>query len=169
MRILITGFVAFAVWCFFSAWMYNDNLLPVINAPEPIAEIPEQTTTADSLEKIRAAMPEKLSIYFEFNKAEFKNDQQADSKIAEFRKWLEKYPESKLRITGHTDLTGTEAYNQDLAMERAVAVQKYIMTLGLSADRMIVESKGESEPAADYLTEEGRAKNRRTEILIKLQ
>src|SRR5512133_1263118 len=154
MRILIMGFVAFAVWCVFSAWMYNDKLLPVINAPEPAPAIPEQTTTADSLAKIYAAMPEKLSIYFEFNNAEFKNDQQTDSRIAEFKQWLEKYPGSKLSVTGHTDLIGTEAFNEDLAMKRAEVVGKYLESSGVSADRMLVESKGETEPAADYLTSE---------------
>ena len=169
MRILITGFVAFAVWCAFSAWMYNDKLLPVINAPEPAPAIPEQTTMADSLAKIYAAMPEKLSIYFEFNDAEFKNDQQTDSRVAEFKQWLGKYPGSKLSVTGHTDLVGTELFNQDLAMKRAEVVAKYLESSGVSTDRMIVESKGETEPAADYLTSEGRAKNRRTEVTIKMQ
>lgn len=169
MRILITGFVAFAVWCVFSAWMYNDKLLPVLNAPEPVPAIPEQTTMADSLAKIYAAMPEKLSIYFEFNDAEFKNDQQTDSRVAEFKQWLGKYPASKLSVTGHTDLIGTELFNQDLALKRAEVVAKYLESSGISADRMLVESKGESEPAADYLTSEGRAKNRRTEVTIKMQ
>jgi len=114
-------------------------------------------------------MPEKLSIYFEFNDTEFKNDQQTDSRIAEFKQWLEKYPRSKLSVTGHTDLIGTELYNQDLALKRAEVIGKYIDTQGISADRMLVESKGESEPAADNLTSEGRAKNRRTEITIKMQ
>lgn len=169
MRILITGFVAFAIWCVFSAWMYNDKLLPVINAPDPVTEVPEQTSAADSLAKIYAAMPEKLSIYFEFNDSKFKNDQQTDSRIAEFRQWLDKYPGSKLYVTGHTDIVGDDAYNQDLGMKRAEVVGKYITSQGINADRMPVESKGESEPAADNLTSEGRAKNRRTEIIIKLQ
>ncbi len=169
MRILITGFVAFLVWCIFSAWMYNDKLLPVMNAPEPLPAIPEQTSVADSLAKIYAAMPEKLSIYFEFNNAEFKSDQQTDSKIAEFRQWLDKYPESRLSVTGHTDLVGTEPYNLDLASKRAEVVGKYIQSLGISPDRMLVEGRGETEPAADYLTSDGRAKNRRTEITIKMQ
>lgn len=169
MRILITGFVAFVIWCVFSAWMYNDRLLPVINAPEPLPAVPEKTSAADSLAKIYAAMPEKLSIYFEFNDAGFKSDQQTDSRIAEFRQWLEKYPGSKLSVTGHTDLIGAEPFNHDLALKRAEVVGKYIEAAGVSPGRMLIESKGESEPAADYLTSEGRAKNRRTEITIKMQ
>src|SRR5512138_3271715 len=99
MRIIITGIVAFAIWCFFSAWVYNDKLLPVIKAPEPVTVIPEKTTLADSLAKIYAMMPAKLSVYFEFNDAKLKNDQLTDSKIAEFRDWLVKYPGSMLVIS----------------------------------------------------------------------
>jgi OOP family OmpA-OmpF porin len=169
MRILIMGFAAFVVWCVFSAWMYNDNLLPVINAPKPVTALPEKTSVEDSLSKIMAAMPQKLSITFEYDKAAFKSDQQTDSKIAEFKSWLEKYPAAKISITGHSDLVGTEEYNYDLAMKRATVIGNYVQSQGIDAGRVIVESKGEKEPAADYLTAEGRAKNRRTEVIIKMQ
>ena len=169
MKIIITGFVAFVIWCVFSAWMYNDKLLPVLNAPDPAPLLTESASTADSLSEINASMPEKLSVYFEFNDSEFKTDPQIDSRIAELRQWLEKHPGSKLLVSGHTDLVGTEQYNHELAMKRAGFVGKYIEKQGISSDRMQVESKGESEPAADNLTSEGRAKNRRTEVTIKLQ
>jgi OOP family OmpA-OmpF porin len=170
MRILIVGFAAFVVWCVFSAWMYNDNLLPVLNKPEPVPTVPEKTdVVADSLAKIYAAMPQKLSIPFEFNKAQFKSDQQTDSRIAEFKSWLEKYPSSKLYVTGHSDLVGTEKYNYDLGLKRATVIGDYVKGNGIDPQRILVESKGESEPVGDYLTEEGRAKNRRTEVTLKMQ
>lgn len=168
MRIIITGIVALAIWCFFSAWAYNDKLLPVIKAPKPVTVIPPKPTAADSLAKIYAMMPSKLSVYFEFNDAKFKSDQQTDSKIAEIKGWLDKYPGSVLTVSGHTDLVGTEAYNDGLAMKRAVVVSEYIKNKGIAGEKMIVVSKGESEPAGDYLTADGRAKNRRTEITIKM-
>jgi OOP family OmpA-OmpF porin len=169
MKILIPGFAVFVIWCVFSAWAYNDKLLPVLRAPEPVPAIPEKTTAADSLARIYAAMPEKLSVYFEFNDSKFENDQQTDSRIAEFKEWIDKHPGSMLWVTGHTDLIGTELYNQDLGMKRAEVVSKYILSKGIPAERMLVESKGESQPAGDYLTSEGRAKNRRTEISIKTE
>ncbi|HLP74888.1 MAG TPA: OmpA family protein [Bacteroidales bacterium] len=168
MRIIITGIVALAIWCVFSAWVYNDKLLPMMKAPEPVPETPSKPTAADSLASIRAMMPAKLSVYFEFNDAKFKNDQQTDSKIAEFKGWLDKYPGSTLSVTGHTDLVGTEAYNNELAMKRAVVVGEYIKKAGIAPDKMIVESRGENEPAGDNITAEGRAKNRRTEISLKM-
>jgi len=168
MRILITGLVAFVIWCFVSAWLYNDKLLPVL---KPVQEmtIPEsQINAADSLMKLKALMPKDLMIYFEFNEAKFKADPQTDNSIAEFKAWLEKYPGSMLSVTGHADLVGTPEFNQDLGLKRAQIISKYLESQGISAGRIITESKGESQPVAGFITKEGRAKNRRTEISIKM-
>jgi outer membrane protein OmpA-like peptidoglycan-associated protein len=170
MRILITGFVLFVIWCFVSAWLYNDKLLPAMKKPVTMQTIPEaQTTEADSLMKLKASMPANLMIYFEFNDTKFKPDPQIDNSLAPFKAWLDKYSGSMLSITGHTDLVGTPDYNYKLALKRAQIVEKYLETVGISAYRIITDSKGETEPAADYLTQDGRAKNRRTEISIKMQ
>jgi len=92
MRILITGFVAFVIWCFVSAWLYNDKLLPAMNKNKPAPEqaIPESLTReADSLMKLKASMPEELTICFEFDDARFKADPQTDNSIARFKAWLD--------------------------------------------------------------------------------
>ena len=170
MRILVTGFVAFVIWCFISAWLYNDILLPVINKPVPVQVIPEpQSNTADSLARLKASMPATLLIYFEFNDSRFKPDPQYDNSIAAFKAWLGKYPASMVLVTGHSDLVGTPEYNADLGMKRAQVAGKYLESTGIPSDKIILDSKGETEPAADYITAEGRAKNRRTEISIKMQ
>jgi outer membrane protein OmpA-like peptidoglycan-associated protein len=170
MRILITGIVFFVIWCFISAWLYNDKLLPAIRKPITVQTIPEtQTHEADSLMKLKASMPKNLLIYFEFNDSKFKPDPQTDNSVSEFKAWLEKYPQSVLSVTGHTDLVGTAEYNYKLALKRAQVVGTYLENKGVNANRMITDSKGSTEPAADYLTAEGRAKNRRTEISIKMQ
>jgi outer membrane protein OmpA-like peptidoglycan-associated protein len=170
MRILVTGFVFFVIWCFVSAWLYNDKLLPAMKKPIPLQTVPEkQTREADSLMQLKASMPKNLLIYFEFNDARFKPDPQTDNSISEFKTWLDKYPMSTLSVTGHTDLVGKPDYNYNLALKRAQVVGRYIENKGIEARRMITESKGSGEPAADYLTAEGRAKNRRTEISIKMK
>jgi OmpA-OmpF porin, OOP family len=169
MRILITGFVVFVIWCFISAWLYNDKLLPAIKRPVPVLAIPETPINApDSLMKIKASMPKNLLIYFEFDALKFKQDPQINQRISEFKAWLDKYPASMLSVTGHTDLVGTTEYNNALALKRAVIIGKYIERQGINAGKIITESKGETQPAADYLTKEGRAMNRRTEISIKM-
>lgn len=170
MRILITGGVAFVIWCFISAWLYNDKLLPVLKKPVPAVATTEiKNNEADSLMKLKALMPKDLLIYFEFNDSKFKSDPQLESSIAPFKAWLDKYPGSKLYVTGHTDLVGTTEFNQVLGLKRAEVVTKYLSGLGIPADKILTESLGESKPAAEYITPDGRAKNRRTEITIKLQ
>jgi outer membrane protein OmpA-like peptidoglycan-associated protein len=170
MRILITGVVFFVIWSVVSAWLYNDKLLPAMRKPVTVQAIPEtQTREADSLMKIKASMPKNLLIYFEFNESKFKPDPQTDNGAAEFKAWLEKYPRSMLTVTGHTDLVGTAEYNYRLGLSRAQNVGKYLENKGVSSSRMIMDSKGSAEPAADYLTAAERAKNRRTEISIKMQ
>lgn len=170
MRILITGFVLFVIWCFVSAWLYNDILLPAIRKPVTVQTIPQaQTHEADSLMKLKASMPKNLLIYFEFNGSKFKPDLQTDNSISQFKAWLEKYPQSMLAVTGHTDLVGTAEYNYKLGLKRAQVVGEYLEKQGITPGRMTTDSKGSAEPAADYLTAEGRAKNRRTEISIKMQ
>ena len=170
MRILITGFVVFVIWCFVSAWLYNDHLLPAFNKPVPVPQVSDQQTReADSLMKLKASMPRDILIYFEFNDAKFKPDPQTDNSVAEFKAWLDKYPGSKVGVMGHTDLVGTPEFNTELGMKRALAVGKYVEGLGISADRILTGSAGENNPAGGYITAEERAKNRRTVISIKMQ
>jgi outer membrane protein OmpA-like peptidoglycan-associated protein len=119
--------------------------------------------------KIKESMPKNLLIYFEFDKTKFKHDPQNDKRVTEFKAWLDKYPQSMLLVTGYTDIVGTIEYNYKLALKRAQITGKYIESQGINAGRMVVSSKGETEPAADYLTKDGRAKSRRTEISIKMQ
>lgn len=170
MRIIITGVVLFVIWCFFSSWLYNDILLPVMKKPVPVTAPPEnKSNEADSLMKLKASMPMALMIYFEFDKSKFKADPQTEKSIAEFKTWLDKYPAAMLSITGNTDIVGTPEYNQELGLKRARVVGKYVEDLGIPASRILTESMGENNPVAGYITKEERAKNRRTEITIKLK
>ena len=72
-----------------------------------------------------------------------------------------------LEIIGHTDSTGPAAYNQGLSERRAQAAADYLSGKGISASSMTVKGMGESSPAADNATREGRAMNRRVEIITK--
>jgi OOP family OmpA-OmpF porin len=168
MRILIFGFVVFVIWSFFSTWLYVDKILPSMNEPVAVQTIPEpKNTVADSLAQLYDSMPKDLMIYFEFNKVKFKTDPQTDISVSDFKKWLEKYPASMLSVTGHTDLVGTIEFNQKLGLKRAEVIQKLLVEKGIPSTRIIPDSKGESQPLGDYLTPEGRAKNRRVEVSIK--
>jgi outer membrane protein OmpA-like peptidoglycan-associated protein len=80
---------------------------------------------------------------------------------------LQRYPGSTIIITGHTDNTGTASYNQDLSARRAVAVQDVLITAGVTPSRLRAIGRGEDRPIASNLTPEGRAQNRRVEIVIR--
>ncbi|MFM7522710.1 MAG: outer membrane protein OmpA [Betaproteobacteria bacterium] len=68
--------------------------------------------------------------------------------------------------TGHTDWTGSDAYNMKLSMRRAKAVKAFLVSRGIPEARVFVEGKGERNPIADNHTKEGRAKNRRVDIEV---
>jgi outer membrane protein OmpA-like peptidoglycan-associated protein len=72
----------------------------------------------------------------------------------------------RVRIEGHTDDRGSADYNQKLSQRRANSVRKYLIERGINPDRLEAVGYGESQPIADNDTEEGRAKNRRSEFVI---
>ena len=76
------------------------------------------------------------------------------------------YPDSLIDVYGHTDSTGSDAFNQTLSESRARTVAGYLSSRGVSATRIRSQGFGETMPVADNATEEGRAKNRRVEIKI---
>jgi OOP family OmpA-OmpF porin len=67
-------------------------------------------------------------------------------------------------IVGHTDSTGTDAYNQALSMRRANSVKNYLLDKGVSSSVMSTSGMGESQPVASNATSEGRTQNRRVEV-----
>lgn len=79
---------------------------------------------------------------------------------------LAKYNDTTMRVTGHTDSTGSAQYNQQLSEQRARSVANYLVTRGVADQRMYVEGLGESLHVADNATPQGRAANRRVELYI---
>ena len=79
---------------------------------------------------------------------------------------LNRYPNSRVEVIGHTDNTGSAAYNQDLSQRRAMAVAAILRNAGVSGGRIAAYGRGEDAPVASNLTPEGRQQNRRVEILI---
>ena len=79
---------------------------------------------------------------------------------------LNEYNQTVIEVAGHTDSTGSDAYNQKLSVDRANSVAGYLSSRGVSMQRMIVTGAGETRPIASNDTEAGRAQNRRVEITI---
>ena len=79
---------------------------------------------------------------------------------------MNQYPDSLIDVYGHTDSTGSDAYNQSLSERRASTVANYLVTRGVSAARVRSQGYGETMPVASNATDQGRALNRRVEIKI---
>jgi outer membrane protein OmpA-like peptidoglycan-associated protein len=77
------------------------------------------------------------------------------------------YDKTAVVIQGHTDSTGGEAHNQALSERRADSVRDFLAGRGIDAARMVATGYGESEPAADNASREGRRLNRRVDVLLK--
>ena len=86
--------------------------------------------------------------------------------LNEIAKSMQTYPDSLIDVYGHTDSSGSDAYNQSLSERRAQSVANYLTMRGVSASRIRSQGFGESYPVASNDTPEGRQKNRRVEIKI---
>lgn len=76
-------------------------------------------------------------------------------------------PLSKIVVEGHTDSQGQLAYNQELSQHRAQAVRDYLVTRGIASDRIVAQGFGPTRTVADNKSPEGRANNRRVEIVVQ--
>jgi OmpA-OmpF porin, OOP family len=70
-------------------------------------------------------------------------------------------------VDGYTDSVGSDAYNQKLSMRRAEAARRYLVDKGIDESRISVRAMGESNPVASNSTADGRAENRRVEIIAQ--
>ncbi len=81
-------------------------------------------------------------------------------------KVLEEFDQTVVEVAGHTDSTGSDAYNQGLSERRAASVSSYLKSQGVISQRLIEIGMGERRPVADNSTPEGRQANRRVEITM---
>jgi len=91
----------------------------------------------------------------------------AQSVLNQKAEWLQKNPSAGVTIGGHCDERGTVEYNVALGERRAEAAKKYLLNLGISADRLESVSYGEEMPIATGANEEAWAQNRRAQFVIK--
>ncbi|MEO8764139.1 MAG: OmpA family protein [Ginsengibacter sp.] len=80
--------------------------------------------------------------------------------------YLKRKPNERIEIGGHTDNVGSDAKNLILSLERAKSIVVYLVSKGISNDRLVAKGYGAEEPIEENTTEEGRQKNRRTEVKI---
>ena len=103
-------------------------------------------------------------IYFDFNKADVKPE--SEPVLKEIANLLKQNPKLNLYIVGHTDNIGTLTANMDLSQRRAEAVLQVLVSKhGIDAKRLKSQGVGPLSPVVPNKTEEGRAKNRRVELV----
>jgi len=110
------------------------------------------------------AVIELEGVHFDFDKATLKPE--AKVVLNEAAALLAKHERVVVEVAGHTDSMGSESYNQGLSERRANAVRDYLASKGVKASRLTAKGYGESRPVASNDTKEGRAENRRVELIV---
>jgi OOP family OmpA-OmpF porin len=125
----------------------------------------EMTANAEGLaaEIEKAGRVAVYGIHFDTGKATIRPE--SEPVLNELVKLMTAHPDWRFRIEGHTDSTGSKAANQTLSAQRAASVAAWLTAHGIDQSRLITQGFGDSQPVADNATEEGRAKNRRVELV----
>ncbi len=113
--------------------------------------------------EIIVTMPQ--DILFATDSADLRADLRGDLQTISAN--LQRYPESTVLVTGHTDSTGAVGYNQRLSERRADSVASVLISSGVATRRIVARGAGQSQPIASNDTATGRAQNRRVEITIR--
>ena len=104
------------------------------------------------------------NVYFDVGKFTLRPESFAElDELVSYMKWKEN---EKIEIGGHTDNVGSNTDNLKLSQQRAEAIRQYLIKKGIQPSRVIAKGYGASEPVADNSTDDGRQKNRRTEVKI---
>lgn len=131
-----------------------------------LKEVMKQDVTATSmLEALNRDGHIALYINFDTGKSVIKPESQPV--IDQIVQMMKENPDLKIGVEGHTDNVGSPASNKTLSEARAKSVVSAIVAKGISADRLSPAGFGQDKPIADNTTEEGRAKNRRVELVKK--
>lgn len=129
---------------------------PVATKAPSFEQIAVRPALSELSLRFRAEAPNV--VLFDFNKADL--DAEARSRLDEQAEWILAHPEVRFRIAGHTDRVGSEAYNQELGLRRAMSVMAYFVERGIDASRLeAMASFGEEAPIIN--TEEPERVNRR--------
>jgi len=129
-------------------------------APKPAPPPPPPPPAPEQGTKIMSPQ----GTHFDFDKATLRPE--AMSKLDEAVRIMNEHPGIRINVEGHTDSMGSDAYNQKLSDQRSASVVSYLLSKGVAADRMRARGFGESRPVASNDTGEGRAQNRRVDLIV---
>jgi outer membrane protein OmpA-like peptidoglycan-associated protein len=135
---------------------------PIVAGPASNKGCPE-VTQAD----VEALRVQARAIFFVSGKATLYDAKKGDNsgRLDAIKEILKNYPTAKFSINGHTDSTGSDKLNQKLSEDRAKVVMDKLIEKGVPAANLESHGYGETQPVASNKTKEGRAENRRTEVI----
>lgn len=150
------------------------NILIDPNVGEPVSRVvivepqPMQQVYAVDVSSLYASLTAegRVAVYginFETNRSAIAPE--SETVLAQVRDLLGAHPELKLRIEGHTDNVGAPAANRTLSEQRAAAVKAWLVRNGVDGARLTAEGLGDTRPTAPNDTDDGRARNRRVELV----
>jgi outer membrane protein OmpA-like peptidoglycan-associated protein len=129
------------------------------------ATLENKLTKLEAKETDRGLMYSLGDVLFVYGKADLQPG--AAEPIKRVANFMKQHPEKTMLIEGHTDSTGSAAFNQKLSLQRAEYVMEALKQRGVAASRMKAIGLGQSQPIATNTTDAGRQKNRRVEIIIQ--
>ena len=118
------------------------------------------TQTADN--QLKLSIPNDIS--FDTGRSDIKANLRPI--LDQFAQGLSQQTSMEIKIVGHTDNTGSDAINNPLSVNRAQSARDYLVSRGVSSQRISIDGRGSREPIADNATEAGRARNRRIDIYL---
>lgn len=168
--------VLILLWSLAYSWFWNCNRRPYCFSGTAVSldthPVTDSTTITSPVDTVQLTVEEQilftpLDVYFVSGQSGILHTAAVDTFLVTAKRYLAKYPEKQLLITGHTDGDGAEEKNQVLSEARAEKVKSLLVTEGIKANQMSTDGKGEKEPIASNDTNEGKAKNRRATIRLK--
>ncbi len=156
----LIGAAAGAVLCGLAGHYFIDP----DHEPPPPPPPPPPTPSPENLPAPSSRRLVLRGVNFDYNKSDIRPDSRPV--LDEAAEVLSTHPTVRISVEGHTDWTGSDAYNEKLSVRRAEAVFRYLANKGVTPERMEVIGYGETRPVADNETEIGRAQNRRVELHV---
>lgn len=138
---------------------------PVAQQQAATAPAPAATQQQDSAAQKANQASQLETVYFDFDKSDLRKDTR-DTLAKDAEQMLKGLANAKVQIEGHCDERGSDEYNLALGERRAKSVEKYLLTMGVAANRLSTISYGKERPAVQGHDEAAWSKNRRAEFKI---